>query len=180
MGFPSRRHRSCCPLRQLRGPCTRRELADFSGLSRPSLALALQRLTSKGPAGGEPPVIWMHEARPDPEAGSVIADLEASQEDALADRLAGFTPEERKEYLAFSQRITENPPALLAELSPVATFWGQKDSFRIFVAESPFPAYGPASAIGVLRSRKFLFAYSNRTTRSLYTSNESCQAIRDG
>ena len=43
-----------------------------------------------------------------PEAGSVIADLEASQEDALADRLAGFTPEERKEYLAFSQRITEN------------------------------------------------------------------------
>lgn len=38
----------------------------------------------------------------------MIADLEASQEDALADRLAGFTPEERKEYLAFSQRITEN------------------------------------------------------------------------
>lgn len=96
-------------LRQLRGPCTRRELADFSGLSRPSLALALQRLTSKGLLESEPPG-YLDARKPvlTPEAGSVIADLEASQEDALADRLAGFTPEERKEYLAFSQRITEN------------------------------------------------------------------------
>ncbi|MFQ9473324.1 MAG: hypothetical protein ACLR0P_09425 [Oscillospiraceae bacterium] len=38
----------------------------------------------------------------------MIADLEAAQEDALADHLAGFTPEERSEYLAFSRRITEN------------------------------------------------------------------------
>ena len=87
----------------------RRELADFSGLSRPSLALALQRLTSKGLLESEPPG-YLDARKPvlTPEAGSVIADLEASQEDALADRLAGFTPGERKEYLAFSQRITEN------------------------------------------------------------------------
>ena len=96
-------------LHQLHGPCTRRELADFSGLSRASLALALQRLSSKGLLESEPPgYLDMHKPVLTPEAGSVIADLEAAQEDALADHLAGFTPEERSEYLAFSRRITEN------------------------------------------------------------------------
>lgn len=80
----------------------------FFRLSAPPLALALQRLTSKGLLESDPPVICARKPVLTPEAGSVIADLEASQEDALADRLAGFTPEERKEYLAFSQRITEN------------------------------------------------------------------------
>ena len=96
-------------LHQLHGPCTRRELADFSGLSRASLALALQRLSSKGLLESEPPgYLDMRKPVLTPEAGSVIADLEAAQEDALADHLAGFTPEERSEYLAFSRRITEN------------------------------------------------------------------------
>ena len=96
-------------LHQLHGPCTRRELADFSGLSRASLALALQRLSSKGLLESEPPgYLDMRKPVLTPEAGSVIADLEAAQEDALADHLAGFTPEERSEYLVFSRRITEN------------------------------------------------------------------------
>ena len=68
----------------------------------------------------------------------MIADLEASQEDALADRLAGFTPEERKEYLSLLTADHGKPPALLAELSPVATFWGQKDSFRILSQRALF------------------------------------------
>ena len=96
-------------LRQLQGPFTRRGLADFSGLSRASLALALQRLTSKGLLESEPPgYLDIRQPALTPEAAPVLADLEAAQDDALADRLSGFTSEERAEYLEFSRRITEN------------------------------------------------------------------------
>lgn len=96
-------------LRQLCGPCTRRELADFSGLSRAALALALQRLTSRGLLESEASgYLDVRQPALTSEALPVLADLEAAQEDALADCLAGFTPEERTKYLALSQRITEN------------------------------------------------------------------------
>lgn len=96
-------------LHQLKGSCTRRELADFVGISRASLALALQRLTSRGLLESESSG-YLDVRKPSltPEAIPVIADLDASQNDAMTDRLAGFTPQERSEYLAFSQRITEN------------------------------------------------------------------------
>lgn len=96
-------------LRQLCGPCTRRELADFSCLSRAALALALQRLTSRGLLESEASgYLDVRQPALTSEALPVLADLEAAQEDALADCLAGFTPEERTKYLALSQRITEN------------------------------------------------------------------------
>ncbi len=96
-------------LRQLFGPCTRRELADFSCLSRAALALALQRLTSRGLLESEASgYLDVRQPALTSEALPVLADLEAAQEDALADCLAGFTPEERTKYLALSQRITEN------------------------------------------------------------------------
>lgn len=96
-------------LRQLCGPCTRRELADFSGLSRAALALALQRLTSRGLLESEASgYLDVRQPALTSEALPVLADLEAAQEDALVDCLAGFTPEERTKYLALSQRITEN------------------------------------------------------------------------
>lgn len=96
-------------LRQLCGPCTRRELADFSGLSRAALALALQRLMSKGLLESEASgYLEVRQPVLTSEALPVLADLEAAQEDALADCLTDFTPEERTKYLALSQRITEN------------------------------------------------------------------------
>lgn len=96
-------------LRQLCGPCTRRELADFSSLSRAALALALQRLTSRGLLESEASgYLDVRQPALTSEALPVLADLEAAQEDALADCLAGFTLEERTKYLALSQRITEN------------------------------------------------------------------------
>lgn len=96
-------------LRQLCGPCTRRELADFSGLSRAALALVLQRLMSKGLLESEASgYLEVRQPVLTSEALPVLADLEAAQEDALADCLTDFTPEERTQYLTFSQRITEN------------------------------------------------------------------------
>ena len=96
-------------LRQLNGCCTRRELADFTGLSRTSLSLALQRLTARGFLESEPSG-YLEERQPilTSDAAPVLADLETAQEDALAARLVGFSPEERSIYLALSRRVTEN------------------------------------------------------------------------
>ena len=96
------------------GPaCTRRELADFADLSRGGLTLALQRLSGKG-------LIKMEEARTadltekrlsisfTPEAGPILADLNAAQSDYEKARFAGFCSEELAQYRALSGRIKRN------------------------------------------------------------------------
>lgn len=99
-------------LRQLNTPCTRRELADFLNISRGSLALALQRLTSRGllERGSEG-----EEGQPvlAEEAGPALRDLERAVEDCRGARTADFTPEELNLYQELTQRITGNIQKLL-------------------------------------------------------------------
>lgn len=101
------------------GPsCTRRELADFAGLSRGSLTLALQRLNGKG-------LIKIEEARISdpaekrfsisftPEADSILADLNAVQSDYETARFAGFSSEDLAQYHALSDQVKRNIQAVL-------------------------------------------------------------------
>ena len=96
-------------LHQLSQPCTRRELADFLNLSRSSLALALQRLTSKGLLEREA-ASDSEERQPvlTPESDSILQDLELAAADCQAIRMADFSPEEQAQYQAMAQRITRN------------------------------------------------------------------------
>ncbi|MDO4315781.1 MAG: glycosyltransferase [Oscillospiraceae bacterium] len=93
--------------------CTRRDLADFAGLSRGGLTLALQRLSGKG-------LIKIEETRaPDlgekrlsiaftPEAEPILADLNAAQGDYETARFAGFSGEDQARYRVLSGRIKRN------------------------------------------------------------------------
>lgn len=102
-------------------PCTRRELVDFTGLSRSGLTMLLNRLEGKGLAfiteispskekkGGEKRL----EITFPPSADPTLEDLENAWEDFSAARLSGFTPEERERYEALSERIQENIRSLL-------------------------------------------------------------------
>lgn len=99
-------------LRQF-GTGTRKDLADFAGLSRGSLSVQLQRLTAKG-------LVSAAESRAlddgekqlrisfPPAAKPVLAELERVLEDFDAARLAGFTEQERTRYTRLSQRIQNN------------------------------------------------------------------------
>lgn len=92
---------------------TRRELADFAGLSRSALTVSLNRLAGKG-------LISISEvrgtARGDkrleisflPEAGLVRAGLEEAWRDFSSVCLAGFSQEEREEYERCSAKIRRN------------------------------------------------------------------------
>lgn len=99
-------------LQQLDRPCTRRELADFVGLSRGTLALALQKLIGKGlletdlDTDERQPVLTV-------EADPILRDLDAAVEDSQAAGLADFTEEELAQYRAFSARITDNIQKIL-------------------------------------------------------------------
>ena len=99
-------------LKQLNRPCTRRELADFIGVSRSALTLALQRLTSKSLLETD---LDSEERQPvlTSEAEPVLRDLDLAVEDYQAASLADFTEEELAQYQAFSERITENIQKLL-------------------------------------------------------------------
>ena len=96
-------------LHQLSQPCTRRELADFLNLSRSSLALALQRLTSKGLLEREA-ASDSEERQPvlTPESDSILQDLELAAADCQAIRMADFSPEEQAQYQAMAQKVTRN------------------------------------------------------------------------
>ena len=96
-------------LHQLSQPCTRRELADFLNLSRSSLALALQRLTSKG--------LLERETAPDseerqpaltPESVPILRELELAAADCRSICLEDFSPEEQAQYAEMKQRITRS------------------------------------------------------------------------
>lgn len=92
-------------LEQLGSPCSRRELADFIGISRSALALALQRLVSKGLLEMDPnvrqPVLTA-------EAAPILKDLEIALEDYHSASLAGFTVEEQIRYQEMSRQIARN------------------------------------------------------------------------
>ena len=92
---------------------TRRALADFTGLTKGSLSMQLQRLTGKG-------LISVTETHiPDsrekalqitfsPAAETVLGELQNVLKDFESARLSGFSREERTQYEQFSQHIQEN------------------------------------------------------------------------
>ncbi len=97
-------------LRELKVPCTRRDLADFTGLSRGSLSLSLQRLVSKELI--QPENLKLMESEEKllrvaflPASASVFQDLDIALADIRQTGLAPLTPEERRQYSALSDRI---------------------------------------------------------------------------
>ena len=105
-------------LEQLGISATRRELADFTGMPRSSLAMALQRLSGKRlisledvrtPEDGEKllKITFLPEGEP------VLADLRTARDDYEKARLAGFSQEEAAQYRALSGRIRENIQSVL-------------------------------------------------------------------
>lgn len=96
------------------GPSSRKELADFAGLSRGGLSMLLSRLEGKG-------LISVTETRP-PEgrrgrrleiafsdsAALLLKDLSSVWEDFAAARLSGFSAEERERYEELAGRVQEN------------------------------------------------------------------------
>ena len=97
-------------------PCTRKELADFAGLSRGGLSMLLNRLEGKGLAS-------VREISPSEEkkggekrleiaflssSGPVLEDLANAWKDFSAARFSGFTLEEREQYEALSEKIQKN------------------------------------------------------------------------
>ncbi|WP_298032775.1 glycosyltransferase [uncultured Dysosmobacter sp.] len=105
-------------LEQLSAPCTRRELADFAGVSRGGLTLALQRFTGKG-------LIRIEEVRQSshapkrlsfvflPEACGLLDDLRTAQEQYRSARYAGLSQEDLAQYRALAGRIRENIQSVL-------------------------------------------------------------------
>ncbi len=95
------------------GSDTRKDLADFTGLSKGSLSMLLQRLTAKG-------LVSVTEARGSGSkekrlqisfpaaAASVLSDLEDALKDFEAARLSGFSGEEQSQYAQLSRRIQDN------------------------------------------------------------------------
>ena len=95
------------------GASTRRELADFTGLSRGGLSLLLNRLEGKELIGvSEAREAEGREKRLDiafqPAAAPVLEDMEAAWRDFAAARLSGFSQEEREQYGQLAGRVQEN------------------------------------------------------------------------
>lgn len=102
-------------LRQPELPGSRRELADFTNMSRSSLSLALQRLVSRG-------LVKVAENRGTvgktserqirisllPAAGPVLDDLNIAEKDYNRSRFAGFSEEELVQYLELEDKIKRN------------------------------------------------------------------------
>ena len=103
------------------GPFTRRELADFAGLSQGRLAMLLNRLEGKrlisvtedrlpgGKRGGERQLEITFPAASD----LVLEDLENVRKDFAAARLSGFSAEEKETYEGLALRVQENIRAIL-------------------------------------------------------------------
>ncbi len=95
------------------GASTRRELADFTGLSRGGLSILLNRLEGKELIGvSEARGAEGREKRLDiafqPDAAPVLEDMEAAWRDFAAARLSGFSQEEREQYGQLAGRVQEN------------------------------------------------------------------------
>lgn len=95
------------------GPSTRRELADFTGLSRGGLSILLNRLEGKELIGvSETREAEGREKRLDiafrPAAAPVLEDMEAAWRDFTSARLSGFSREEREQYGQLAGRVQEN------------------------------------------------------------------------
>ena len=95
------------------GASGRKELADFTGLSRGGLSMLLKRLEgrelisvtetpSSGERGKRLETAFL------PSSVPVLADLEDAWRDFTAARLAGFGPEEREQYGQLAGRVQEN------------------------------------------------------------------------
>ena len=104
-------------LRQF-GAGTRRELADFTDLSRGALSILLNRLSAKGllsaaevrnPEGGDRllQIAFL------PAAETVLSHLEEAWRDVSAARRNGLSPAEREAYEALSGKIQENIRTIL-------------------------------------------------------------------
>ena len=102
---------------------TRRDLADFAGMSRRSLAVNLQKLAARGmvraeelpregadPAGREGKALHFLLL---PAAEPVLGDLAAALGDYDAARFAGFTEEELVQYAALAEKIKANTRRVL-------------------------------------------------------------------
>ena len=91
---------------------SRKALADFLGVPRSSLTMALQRLAGKGllqwedlrTAEGTKEVRFQLSPQADP----VLEDLKTSQADYSDARLAGFSPEELEQYHRIAEHIRQN------------------------------------------------------------------------
>lgn len=99
-------------LRQFEPP-DRKELAEFTGLSRGRLSMLLSRLEGRGlvsaaedrsPGDREKRLKIVFPSSADP----VLADVEEAWRDFTAARLAGFSGEEREQYERLSERVREN------------------------------------------------------------------------
>ena len=96
-------------LRQVEGPCTRRELADFLNMPRGTLSLALQRLTGRGLLEQEPsPEGDERQPVPAAEAEPVLRELELAARDCQAVRLRDFSSGDLARYDAMARQITGN------------------------------------------------------------------------
>lgn len=96
------------------GPCARKDLADFAGLSRGGLSRQLQRLAAKGlvtvtevrvPAGEREKQLQISFP---PAANTVLAELDGALEDFEAARLSGFSGEEQAQYARLSRQVQDN------------------------------------------------------------------------
>ena len=93
------------------GPTGRKELAEFTGLSRGGLSMLLKRLegreliavTETGKGREKRLEIAFPQA-----AGPVLEDVEDAWEDYEAARLSGFSPEERERWDELAERVQEN------------------------------------------------------------------------
>lgn len=95
------------------GAGTRKDLADFAGVTKRNLSLQLQHLAAKG-------LISVTETRIPgckdkllqfsflPAAENLLSGLESAQKDFEVARLSGFNDEEQAQYARLSQRVQDN------------------------------------------------------------------------
>ena len=100
-------------LRELQAPCTRRALADFTGLTRGSLTLGIQRLAVKNLIQTEN----LKDAETEEKllrvsfntaSEPVFQDLDVALDDARQAGYADMTREERAQYESLSTRVQHN------------------------------------------------------------------------
>lgn len=95
-------------LREMQGPCTRRALAELTGLSRGTLSLSLQRLAFQElilPETQKDPEERLLRCTFLPKAEVVFQDLDLALEDARQASQASLTPEEQAQYESLSARV---------------------------------------------------------------------------
>jgi len=99
-------------------PSTRKELAEFTGLSQGRLSMLLNRLEGKGlVSAAEDRSPGDREKRLEivfpPSAAPVLENVEEAWCDFTAARLAGLSKEEREQYERLTERVRENTRRVL-------------------------------------------------------------------